>query len=104
LGYFILERNYYTKTGELDLVCRETISDFGKPVSYLVFVEVKYRSSLRYGYASEAVNQRKQKRIYKSAQMYMKHHGYAFDQPIRFDILAIDGNEIKLIKNAFGGM
>lgn len=103
-GYLILDRNYYTRRGELDLICREWVRQGKRSVPYLVFVEVKYRSSRSYGYAEEAVTAVKCSRMMKSAQIYMKHHGISFSQPVRFDILAIDGREIRLIRNAFGGM
>lgn len=95
-GYTLLEHNYYCRLGEIDLIAREG--------GYLVFVEVKYRSTSGSGSAAEAVHKAKQKRIYQCAQMYMKQQRISFFQPIRFDVLAVDGTQITLIKNAFGGM
>lgn len=48
-GYEILEYNYRCKTGEIDIIAREA--------GYLVFCEVKYRSSDKKGHPAEAVNQ-----------------------------------------------
>lgn len=104
IGFTILDRNVYTKKGEIDLVCRETVSFYGKKISYLVFVEVKYRSSQSHGWAVEAVNARKRNHIMKSAQIYLKYHDMSFEQPIRFDVLAIDEEQITLYRNAWGGM
>lgn len=95
-GYELIEHNYYCRQGEIDLVARDGI--------YLVFIEVKYRRTPVSGSAAESVNRAKQRRIYQCAEVYMKYHGIPFCSPVRFDVLAVDGNEITLIKNAFGGM
>lgn len=95
-GYELIEHNYYCRLGEIDLVARED--------GYLVFVEVKYRRTAVSGSAAESVNRVKQRRIYQCAQMYMKQRGISFSHPVRFDVVAVDGNGITLIKNAFGGM
>lgn len=50
-GYTVLERNFRNKTGEIDIIAKKD--------NYIVFVEVKYRSNNKYGYAVEAVNYRK---------------------------------------------
>lgn len=94
-GYQILEHNYYCHPGEIDLIAKD-----GR---YLVFVEVKYRSSGISGSALEAVDARKQQRINRCAQVYLKHHGISFETPVRFDVVAVDGTRVTLIKNAFGG-
>lgn len=58
----------------------------------LVFVEVRYRHSARFGTAAESVDVRKQQRIICAAQDFlMRHEGYA-DYPCRFDVLALGGN------------
>ncbi|MGN0293965.1 MAG: YraN family protein [Lachnospiraceae bacterium] len=95
-GYEILEHNYYCRLGEIDLIAQEG--------GYLVILEVKYRRTPASGGAAESVNRAKQRRLYQCAQVYMKHHEISFYHPVRFDVLAIDGNDISLIKNAFGGM
>lgn len=58
-GYKILERNFYCRQGEIDLIARDG--------EVLVFVEVKYRKSLNQGDPMEAVNDRKQRRIARAA-------------------------------------
>lgn len=95
-GYEILEKNFYSHAGEIDIIARDG--------AYLVFVEVKYRKSLSQGYASEAVNARKQQRIYRAASYYLYKNGYSADAtPCRFDVVSIQGEQITVIKNAFGG-
>ncbi len=69
--------------------------------SYLVFVEVKYRSTAASGYGSEAVDVRKQSRIRKAAVWYMKEHCISTEQPCRFDVISFLGDEISIVKDAF---
>lgn len=92
-GCNIIERNYRCKAGEIDLIVRDG--------SYLVFVEVKYRSTSANGYGGEAVDFRKQNRIRKAALWYMKEHHLSFEQPCRFDVISFLGDEISIVKDAF---
>ena len=65
-----------------------------------MFVEVKYRATAVSGEAAAAVDIRKQRRISRAAQFYLLRYGYG-EPPCRFDVVAIDGEERKWIKNAF---
>ena len=69
--------------------------------NYIVFVEVKYRSNNKYGYAVEAVNYRKKQIIRHVAQFYMATRYKSCDIPCRFDVIGIDGETVTHIKNAF---
>lgn len=92
-GYEVLECNFRCRQGEIDIIARD-----GK---YLVFVEVKYRSSNGMGRPVEAVDRRKQHTISKVAMYYCLTHGHNEMTPCRFDVAAVQGSEIELIKNAF---
>jgi len=92
-GIRVIEKNYRCRQGEIDLIARD-----GK---YLVFVEVKYRSSTEKGYPAEAVDARKQRRITRAAAFYCYEHRFCEDQPCRFDVVSILGDEITYYKNAF---
>ena len=92
-GYRILEKNFRCRQGEIDLIARDG--------SYLVFVEVQYRSSLAKGAPAEAVGPLKQRRIRQTAVFYLYSRGLGLDSPCRFDVVSITGNEILLIQNAF---
>ena len=92
-GYRIIERNYRCRQGEVDLVCRH-----GR---YLVFVEVKYRSTGRMGGPLEAVDRVKQKRIRAAAVYYMFSPKIPEDCPCRFDVVGILGDQVELIQDAF---
>ncbi len=83
----ILERNYSTPVGEIDLIVRD-----GR---YLVFVEVKTRSGVGYGSPAEAVGLRKQRQIVRTAKWYLNDAGDRGLQP-RFDVVAVivQGNEL----------
>jgi putative endonuclease len=93
LGYKIIEKNFYCKGGEIDIIARNE--------GYLCFIEVKYRFDESEGDPLEAVDLRKIKRICKCAVYYLTKNGYAETTPVRFDVVAILGEEIKVIKNAF---
>lgn len=92
-GYVILECNYRVQQGEIDIVARQE--------EYLVFVEVKYRSSSISGKALEAVDERKCRKISRTALYYMKEHDISLNQAIRFDVVAVDGECVTLLPNAF---
>ncbi len=94
-GYKILERNYRTPSGEIDLIALHQ--------GEVVFVEVKTRTSDAYGAPELAVNPRKQQRMIKAALGYMKYKKL-HQVPCRFDVVAItaaDGQGVELIQNAF---
>lgn len=92
-GYEIVAYNFTCRQGELDLIARKN--------EYLVFVEVKYRKNNRFGKAEEAVNVRKQTRMQKAAQYYLYKEKISQNTPCRFDVVAINQDEITLIENAF---
>ncbi len=92
-GVAILEKNYRSRNGEIDLV--------GLDGRYLVFVEVKYRQSAKNGDPSEAVTASKQSHLRKTAQYYLYSHRYGEDTPCRFDVISILGGDIRWIRDAF---
>lgn len=96
LGYKILQRNYLTKVGEIDIVARQ-----GK---VLVFVEVKTRTDSE-PRPEDQVNYEKQQQITKAGNLYLSRFGYP-QPPARFDVIAIvwpEGREpiIQHHQNAF---
>lgn len=92
-GMRILARNFRSRYGEVDLV--------GYHEGYLVFVEVKYRSSDKRGSPLEAVGAAKQKRICAAADYYRCIHGIPLSVPVRYDVVALLGEEIVWYRNAF---
>ena len=95
-GYQILARNVKTPLGEIDLVAE----DHGT----LVFIEEKTRRSSRFGTGEEAVNLPKQIRLSRLASWYLARRSTK-DQPVRFDVLAVDlsgeKSVVRLTQNAF---
>ncbi len=92
-GYEIIQRNFYCKAGEIDIIAKQE--------EYLVFIEIRFRSSVANGYPEESVTKRKQNRIIQSARYYMYKMRLSEDTPVRFDVVAILGTRFRLIKNAF---
>lgn len=92
-GYRILERNYRDRAGEIDIVAMDQ--------GTLAFVEVKYRRSGACGSPFAAVDGRKQRRIIGAARRYMYEKGLGTETDCRFDVVAVTGDEIELLQNAF---
>ena len=91
-GYTILERNYEASYGEIDLIALDR--------GTVVFVEVKTRTTDAYGAPELAVDRRKQELMVKTALGYLKFKKL-HQMPCRFDVVAISGEQVELIRNAF---
>ena len=95
-GYKILERNYRTKLGEIDIIAKDKKT--------IVFVEVKTRRSWQFGNPKGAVTPAKQRKISMVALQYLKTIDRR-NTRARFDVVAItatrDTPQIEIIKNAF---
>lgn len=79
-GLRIVDRNWRTRSGEIDLICRDRDT--------LVFVEVKARSGSAFGQPYEAVGPQKQARLRRLAEEYIAEHALG-DCPVRFDVLSV---------------
>jgi len=96
--YRIVERNFRTPAGEIDIVARD-----GK---CLVFVEVRTRASVEFGLPQETVGSGKRKKLCKAARWYLQKKRID-DVDCRFDVVAVlmeDGSRkprIEVIKDAF---
>lgn len=94
-GYEIVARNYRYQRSEIDLIVRKG--------SWLVFVEVKMRSSDAFGYPEEFVNYRKAKNIVFVAEQYTYNTKY--EGNVRYDVVAISMRngkpEIRHFEDAF---
>lgn len=89
----ILERNFYSRFGEIDIVAEEQDT--------IVFVEVRYRRDNAFGSALESVSYGKQQKLIKTAQCFIAAHPWAGDRPCRFDIIAIGSTGIQWLPSAF---
>ena len=96
-GYKIIARNHRTRCGEIDIIAREGET--------LVFVEVKARTSNRYGSAKAAVTPHKQRQVSKVALTYLQMTDQSHVKA-RFDVVTVTQHRgaqtIDLIRNAFG--
>jgi len=97
-GYRIIETNYRCPEGEIDIVARHK--------DYLVFVEVRTKTSLEFGSPEESITQTKQERLKSIAYRYQQTHNNL--PPLwRIDVVAIELkrgklSRIELIENAVG--
>ncbi len=95
-GYRILRLNYKTKLGEIDIIAQDKDT--------ICFVEVKTRSSNRFGLGSEAVLGAKQRQVAKAALSFLKEKRL-WGKKARFDVISVDCSavdaKLNLIKNAF---
>lgn len=95
-GYIILDRNFECRQGEIDIIALDN--------KEIVFIEVKTRTSNRYGLPSEAVNKIKQKHMLQSIKYYLYIRNLS-DEFIRIDVIEVyvKNNVYKInhIKQAF---
>ena len=91
-GYRIIERNFRCKLGEIDLVARER--------GVLCFIEVRSRGDGEHGHPAETVSWAKQRKVIRAAYAYLDQRRPRFDEA-RFDVVAIVGDTIELIRDAW---
>lgn len=82
-GMILIERNWRSSDGELDLIFKDP------RVGEMVFVEVKSRSSGRFGSGSEAISEEKYRRLHRLAHTWLRNRGIV--SPLRIDVISIDG-------------
>ena len=92
LGYRILDKNFSCKCGEIDLIAIYK--------GYVCFIEVKTRYGINFGFPAEAVTYSKQRKIYKTAQVYISLKNI-FDFNFRFDVIEVllNGNDNNFLVN-----
>lgn len=92
-GVEILLRNFRRRLGELDIVAREHDT--------LVIVEVRNRSSVRFGGAAASVDFRKQTKLRRAAAQLLQQRKDLTELRVRFDVIAVTPKGIEWIKHAF---
>ena len=92
----LVQRNFHSRYGEIDLIMRDQDKS-------LVFVEVRYRKSSRYGSGAETVDRKKQTKLITTALYFLQKHPKWQTRPARFDVISIDGmaQNINWIPDAF---
>ena len=95
-GYKIIETNYRTRLGEIDIIAKDKDT--------IVFVEVKSRRSVHFGNPKQAITLQKQKKISMVALYYLKTTDQSTARA-RFDVVTVISNrdkpQVEIIKNAF---
>lgn len=97
-GLKLLVRNYRCPQGELDLVMGDGEA--------LVIVEVRYRRDRGFGSAAETVTTRKQDKLLRAAQHFLRQDAHYRRRPLRFDVIAVTEDahgaaQTEWIKDAF---
>jgi putative endonuclease len=90
-GLSLIQRNYRSRYGEIDLIMKDDRT--------IVFIEVRYRRNKTFGGAGLSVTLQKQQRLLTTAAQFLQQHAPHY--PARMDVLALEGNDIEWIKNAF---
>lgn len=80
-GLSFVEKNFRLKQGELDIIMMDS--------GTLVFVEVRYRGSSKYGTPAETVTRHKQKKLLYAAASYLQMKGLTDRYPCRFDVVSV---------------
>jgi putative endonuclease len=98
-GLTLYQRNYRTPYGEIDLIMVDP------KLRELVFVEVRYRNSDRFGGAAQSVDRHKQGKLIASAEHFRQRHTRYLDSPCRFDVVTLSGGlekgSLQWYRNAF---
>jgi putative endonuclease len=97
-GLHCIRRNFRCRHGEIDLVMQDG--------DCLVFIEVRYRSSVRFTHAGLTVDSHKQRRIIRTAALFLAGQARFARSTVRFDVIAIHGgdrdeNTVEWIRDAF---
>jgi putative endonuclease len=90
-GYDVVERNWRSPTGEIDLIARAG--------TLVVFCEIKARATDRYGPPESAVGWAKQRRLRRLAVEWLATHDT--HGAVRFDVAAVTGVRIEVFEAAF---
>lgn len=97
-GLTLIERNFHSRQGEIDLIMLDGDT--------YVFIEVKYRKSKEFGGAIAAVSASKQKKIKHCVTFYLHQSSLnEYNTPCRVDVVALEGEitqpDVTWLKNAF---
>ena len=98
LGLTLIDRNFHSRQGEIDLIMLEGDT--------YVFIEVKYRKNSLFGGAIAAIPVSKQKKIKHSVTFYLHQAGLnEYNTACRIDVIALEGDitqpQVTWLKNAF---
>lgn len=93
-GLLFIAANYHCRQGELDLIMQDQDT--------IVFVEVRYRASTKFGGAIASITSAKQKKIRHTARYFLLNHGInEAHQACRFDFVIYENEQCQWLKNVF---
>ena len=97
-GLVRISRNFRCRLGEIDLIMQDD--------ACLVFVEVRYRASNRFSRAGSTVDNHKQRKIIRTAALFLAKRAQYANSVVRFDVVAIDADDdgnksVEWIRDAF---
>lgn len=95
IGYSIVKRNYKKGESEIDVIAMDN--------EELVFIEVRSRKQSAWETAEESITAPKQRRLWQTAEQYLAETEN-IDHPCRFDVIAINGDDLTHYKDAFRPM
>ena len=87
LGYEIIDRNYYTRYGEIDIIAYQA-HDYQRENKELVFIEVKTRRTKTFGFPEDSINTKKRSALISSSLAYLQNHPEVTED-WRIDVIAI---------------
>jgi putative endonuclease len=93
-GFEVVDRNWRVRGGEIDLVAVRLV---GPNESLVVFVEVKTRTSSRFGSGADAISAAKLIRMRRTGASWLRAHPSPGRRQVRFDVAAITGHEFHVI-------
>ncbi|SMN14695.1 Predicted endonuclease distantly related to archaeal Holliday junction resolvase [uncultured Candidatus Thioglobus sp.] len=98
-GMRLIEQNYLTRFGEIDIIMID------QDEQVLVFVEVRYRQNAHFGSAIDTVTTNKQEKLIRAAKLYLQAHNQYEEFICRFDVIGLESDlkypKITWIKDAF---
>ena len=80
-GLTLIKRNYRCRLGEIDLIMNDG--------DLLIFAEVRYRTTNRYGSGAESVDYRKRRKLILTARHFLASHQRYGEQGSRFDVISV---------------
>lgn len=92
-GLKLIARNWRCKAGELDLVMQDGATT--------VIAEVRSRGRSDFGAAIETIGWRKRQRLVRATQLWLMRHPQYAETPLRFDVVALDGEAMEWTRGAF---
>ena len=90
-GYSVVVRNYRFRKSEIDLIVQKD--------NWLVFVEVRMRSSVTFGHPEQTISSAKRKKVMEGAAQYLEDSNWKGN--VRYDVIAITRDEVEHFEDAF---